>query len=497
MEHGELDNVDENPAPLSSPPSSKTNDFSDDEDSSVMGFDSYADSFEGSAYEMAEIVTDEASDLGADHTLIDDYFGFDGRADTFEGEAYELAQVVTSESSITVRDEVGNDEESNFDVGSEDLESDGFAGSIAEPGEGTGFDGAGEDMDLSGGLSAVVKDVYRPAEDEENIEDSATNDSGTPNIPDESNSLDAFSGGTLGDFDEGIETDTMFDGDSLIDDIEEGLPPLDDTVDEVEMAEAITDNETAPKTTTETEEELSSSSSFEPSDGSEIEYEAELLGEDDVAAPSEALTSDRDAPFFSILADSRTAADGVVHVDSRSRDSLYSVLAKALALYEEATEDRETYLSILKATGIVEQARAPFTPVIKLVFGKDYDKTRITEYASALSFAVRQEQTSDTVQEFLSNYPGGIKGCVKAERIAKREEKGMTGDRAFEEAKENLTNMDAISSGKLDALPEDEFFLLLARHGKTPDGYEILKIIDEKSSVTTPIIKRAAKPNPD
>ena len=46
---------------------------------------------------------------------------------------------------------------------------------------------------------------------------------------------------------------------------------------------------------------------------------------------------------------------------------------------------REDYAELLEESGIKAQARAPMTPIVKLVFGIDYDKARLTEFAAALS----------------------------------------------------------------------------------------------------------------
>ena len=68
------------------------------------------------------------------------------------------------------------------------------------------------------------------------------------------------------------------------------------------------------------------------------------------------------------------------------------------------------------------QDRAPMTPVVKLVFGADYDKTRLTEYAAALSHAHRLELPRGALGDFLRGAEGGLKGVVKAERQLRREE---------------------------------------------------------------------------
>ena len=44
----------------------------------------------------------------------------------------------------------------------------------------------------------------------------------------------------------------------------------------------------------------------------------------------------------------------------------------------------EDYAELLDDAGLKAQARAPMTPVVKLVFGVHYDKTRLTEFAAAL-----------------------------------------------------------------------------------------------------------------
>jgi hypothetical protein len=45
------------------------------------------------------------------------------------------------------------------------------------------------------------------------------------------------------------------------------------------------------------------------------------------------------------------------------------------------------------------------TPIVKLVFGVDYDKARLTEFAAALSFAQRQEIALGAFQNFIEKQP--------------------------------------------------------------------------------------------
>src|SRR3546814_2527825 len=72
------------------------------------------------------------------------------------------------------------------------------------------------------------------------------------------------------------------------------------------------------------------------------------------------------------------------------------------------------------SSDLAVQARAPMTPVVKLVCGMDYDKTRLTEFAAALSYAARNDVKPGHLQALLEGYEGGLKGVVAAERAMRR-----------------------------------------------------------------------------
>ncbi len=194
----------------------------------------------------------------------------------------------------------------------------------------------------------------------------------------------------------------------------------------------------------------------------------------------------------------RDNARSVGHVDSRSRDRLYAVLADALALYEAAQQDPDAYEKMLAEAGIRKQARAPLTPVIKLIFGPQYDKTRITEYATALIYAIDEGQTSATVKEFIAGHDGGIKGCVRQARRARRAARGGGSSDALNRAVKKLRGATALGTTALDqGLPDgDEFVLLLGRTrpGEGFDGLvDIIAVLDEKEASLEAFLKRASK----
>ena len=130
------------------------------------------------------------------------------------------------------------------------------------------------------------------------------------------------------------------------------------------------------------------------------------------------------------------------------------------------------------------------TPVVKLVFGADYDKTRLTEYASALSHAHRLGLARGSLADYLSRAPGGLKGVVNEERRAKRAEAGLD-EAARETPREALARkLRAMEMFPFEAVPPEgsEFTLLLAR--RLPSG-EVVLLGEVGDDV--PLLERAAR----
>lgn len=99
----------------------------------------------------------------------------------------------------------------------------------------------------------------------------------------------------------------------------------------------------------------------------------------------------------------------------RSRQALYILLGDVLAFWRDAGRTPADYAALLRQADLKAQARAPFTALLKLVFGAHYDKTRLTEYAAALAHAHRQAWPPQTFRERLIA-EGGMKAMVRAER---------------------------------------------------------------------------------
>ncbi len=170
---------------------------------------------------------------------------------------------------------------------------------------------------------------------------------------------------------------------------------------------------------------------------------------------------DDDAGLADWLCAARETAAEVKAADGRSRAALYKALSRAHDFAVAAQRDPEDYAELLEESGVKAQARAPMTPIVKLVFGIGYDKTRLTEFAAALSYAQRYAVPSGGFQALIEGQPGGLKALVAAERQARRPAAGP--DTRAAAARQRLR-----SAGDLDwhSLPGDEeFCLVVTRRG--------------------------------
>jgi hypothetical protein len=124
------------------------------------------------------------------------------------------------------------------------------------------------------------------------------------------------------------------------------------------------------------------------------------------------------------LASARELADLARGSEDRSRQALYAAIGRAYDFALAAADEPDAFRELLEDAGLTVQERAPLTPVVKLVFGADYDKTRLAEYASALGYARRIGLARGELADHLAQAPGGLKGIVTGERRLRREESG-------------------------------------------------------------------------
>ena len=120
------------------------------------------------------------------------------------------------------------------------------------------------------------------------------------------------------------------------------------------------------------------------------------------------------------LALARETADRANAADSRSRSALYQAVGQAWDFALVAERQPDAFAALLEDAGLTVQDRAPMTPVVKLVFGAGYDKTRLAEYACVLGHAKGEGIGRGELAVYLDRYPGGLKGLVKDERARRK-----------------------------------------------------------------------------
>ena len=187
------------------------------------------------------------------------------------------------------------------------------------------------------------------------------------------------------------------------------------------------------------------------------------------------------------LVAARESAEQASASDQRSRSSLYRALGLAYDFAIAAEDAPEDYSELLEDAGLTVQARAPMTPVVKLVFGIQYDKSRLTEFAAALSWAKRERVPAGTLAALIEAHEGGLKGVVAAERAARRP--AARPDR-WAEIRAALHAAPPLARIDIEVAGEEEFVLLVAR--RDADGLAILAPVADPRLTEQAIRKSAA-----
>jgi hypothetical protein len=174
----------------------------------------------------------------------------------------------------------------------------------------------------------------------------------------------------------------------------------------------------------------------------------------------------------------RETAESVKAGEGRTRSALYRALSLAYDFAVAAQSNPEDYAELLEESGVKAQARAPMTPIVKLVFGIDYDKTRLTEFAAALSYAQRQEIALGGFQDLVEKQQGGLKGLVAAERQARCP--APKADTKGEVARAKLRSAPSISLADVSAA--EEFAVVVTRR-RADGSHEPVAILEDKALV--------------
>ncbi len=219
----------------------------------------------------------------------------------------------------------------------------------------------------------------------------------------------------------------------------------------------------------------------------EVSADVSIESTDDVPAPldldafetvapesGESQAADESLGLYDCLAAARELAQAARHSEDRSRNALYAAVSRAYDVSLAAEEAPEDFEELVSENGLTVQERAPMTPVVKLVFGADYDKTRLTEYAAVLSHAHRLELERGALSEYLTSADGGLKGVVQAERRLRREEAGKPVAAPGDMRESLAKKLRALDTSALDNISSDgaEFGVVMIR--RLPTGEVVL-----------------------
>lgn len=194
--------------------------------------------------------------------------------------------------------------------------------------------------------------------------------------------------------------------------------------------------------------------------------------------------------LYDCLAAARELAQTARSSEDRGRKALYQAVARAYDFSLEAAAHPADFDDLLAENGLTVQDRAPMTPVVKLVFGADYDKTRLTEYATVLGHAHRTGVARGTLDTILARTEGGLKGIVAAERQARKDSSVSSSPKA-----DGIRTAIAKKLRKLDPLAladlaehGPEFALVMVR--RLPSG-ELVVLGEVPGDI--PLVEKAAR----
>jgi hypothetical protein len=189
------------------------------------------------------------------------------------------------------------------------------------------------------------------------------------------------------------------------------------------------------------------------------------------------------------LASARELAEAAQGSEDRTRHALYAAIGRAYDFSLAAAEAPEEFAELVADSGLAVQDRAPLLPVVKLVFGADYDKTRLTEYATALGHAHRLGLARGALSDYLGSATGGLKGVIAEERRFKQGDLAPAAPRT--ELRASLAKqLRKLDGHGLDAVPAEgsEFTLLVARRLPTGEVVLLGEVADDLA-----LLEKAAK----
>jgi hypothetical protein len=167
------------------------------------------------------------------------------------------------------------------------------------------------------------------------------------------------------------------------------------------------------------------------------------------------------------LAVARDAASIAFSAEGRSRQALYRAIGLAHAFALLAQARRTDYQELLSDAGLIENERNPLATLVRLVFGCDYDKTRMSEFARVIGRAVAEGVAPGALAPLLARTQGGLKAYLAQARAAARGHAAPAQNRALARARKRLAAAEPLAA---DALTYDDAALAVAVVRRCADG---------------------------
>jgi hypothetical protein len=229
---------------------------------------------------------------------------------------------------------------------------------------------------------------------------------------------------------------------------------------------------------------------LEPAQSADEEADDALLLDEPMAASGASAADDPVDQLHDLLASARDAAESVKATEGRSRAALYDALAQVYRFQAAASAAPASYAEVLAEAGLEWQERAPYTPMVKLVFGATYDKTRLAEYAAAISHGAREDIPVSAFRGYLDRIDGGLKALVKAERAERAHARGNRQVDRAARARERLAATTPLASLP-DPGGDGDFVLLLGR--RSGGKIDIVAVAQEPQAMIDGILRRLPK----
>ncbi|BAK64691.1 hypothetical protein SLG_00160 [Sphingobium sp. SYK-6] len=201
--------------------------------------------------------------------------------------------------------------------------------------------------------------------------------------------------------------------------------------------------------------------------------------------------SDSETALGDSLAQAREAAAAANASEGRTRHALYRAIGLAHAFAAVAAARPDDYAELLADSGIEVQPRSPLTALAKLVFGADYDKTRLAEFVCAIDHALAEGMEPGALTQYLHSIPGGLKGLVASVRARRRGASVPTRPAAGSRARRKLRGAGTITP---EALPFDETGLAVVILRRDADGQlAMVAALDQEDRLTGRVYAAAAR----